>query len=151
MYSHQPVCPPQVQPIHWLDLSVTSTNRQFLTWRVVEHPQVRFLFCQYPEHHLSGSLACAVQHPGAEGLQGAQWGDVDHSPPHTWTLWKSLQDAGGEAQAGADIERQVRVHLGHVGEASGVAGHVTQRGWDKREGGVTTMSPSSYILSVSIS
>lgn len=100
----------------------------FLTWGVVEYPQVRLLFRQDPEHHLSGSLAGAVQHPGAERLQGAQRGDVDHSPLHTWTLWESLQDASGEAQGGAHIERQVRVHLCCVGETLGVAGHVTQRG-----------------------
>lgn len=124
----KPHSPPSAQlqsQADWLHLNGTSTNRQFLTWRVAEHPKVWLLFCQHPEHHLSGSLPCAVQHPGAERLQGAQRGDVDDGAPKTWTLWKSLHNAGCEAQGGADIEGQVRVHLSHVGEAFGIARHIT--------------------------
>lgn len=98
------------------------------TWSVAEHPDVRLLLCQHPEHHLSSSLGRAVQHPGAIWLHGTYRGDVDHCAPQTWTLWTSLQDASGEAQAGADVQRHVGVHLGHTGEACGVAGHIAQRG-----------------------
>ena len=127
-------------------------NLNVLTWSVAEHPQVRLLLCQDFEHHVSGSLASAVQHPGAGRLQGAQRADVDHSPPYTWTLRESLQDSGSEAQGGADIKRQVGVHLGHVGEALGVAGHVTQGAWGERERRVTVclqpLTPTSQSTSV---
>lgn len=128
---------------------LVGLDGQFLTWSVAEHPEVRLLFCQHFEHHISGSLAGAVQHPGAKRLHGTQRGDVDHTASQPWTLWKSLQHAGSEAQRGADIKRQVGVHLGHVGEASGVAGHITQRGWEEREGGVTRVFPSSAFPSTS--
>lgn len=108
----------------------------YLTWRVAEHPEIRLLLCQHPEHHVSSSFAGAVQHPRAERLQGAQRGDVDDGAPQTCTLWESLQETGSEAQGRADIDGHVGVHLGHVGEAFGVAGHIAQSGWEDGERGV---------------
>lgn len=105
---------------------------QHLTWSIVEHPQLWFLCCQNPEHHVSGSLAGAVENPGTKGLLGTQGGHVDHRPFDTWALWKSLEDASGQTETGADVEGHVSVHLGPAGKGPSVAGHVSQRGCEDR-------------------
>lgn len=105
----------------------------FLTWSIAENSQLWFLCCQNPEHHISGSLAGAVQHPGAKGLLGTQGGEVDHGPLHPWTLWKSLEDASSQTETGADVERHVRVHIVPAGKGPCIAGHVSQRGCEDRE------------------
>lgn len=109
-------------------------HRQFLTWRVVEHPEVWLLFGQHLEHHLSRSFASAVQHPRAKRLQGTQGGDVNNGAPYTWLLWKRLEHLGSETQGGADVQRQVRVHLCQVSEAFSVARHITQRSYKEKKG-----------------
>lgn len=64
---------------------------------------------------------------------GTQGGEVDHGPLHTWTLWKSLEDASSQTETGADVERHVRVHIISAGKGSCVAGHVSQRGCEDKE------------------
>lgn len=84
------------------------------------------LLGQHPEHHLPGGLASTVQHPEAAGLQSVQRRHVDHGGGGgvVGLRWEGLQQLSSEAQAGADIERQVGVHLGHAGEAAAGPRHV---------------------------
>lgn len=74
------------------------------TWGIVEYAEVRLLLCQHTEHHCSGCLACAVQHPGGEGLQSTQRAHVDNTAPQPLSSWKHLQQAGCQAEGGAYVE-----------------------------------------------